>query len=118
MPINLPPAEQLLNTIPCGLVSVDTNGKVLYCNRVFQHFTGYAAGEITGQKIEIYKADQSDQYLQPLHMQEKMIRKDCLKNYMLPVIDHALQILKGDIKEDNFLSSVRLNHRMLTYTRN
>jgi hypothetical protein len=72
----------------------------------------------SGQKIEIYKADQSDQYLQPLHIQEHLTRMDCLKNYMMPVIDHAAEILNGERQEDNFLGSVRLNKRMLTYTRN
>lgn len=52
MDLKIPPAEQLLDTIPCGLVSFDTNGLVWYCNQAFQDFIRYTADEIVGQKIE------------------------------------------------------------------
>lgn len=47
-----PSAERLLDIIPCGVISFEANGQVLYCNQKFQDFIGYTAAEIIGQKIE------------------------------------------------------------------
>lgn len=68
-----------------------------------------------GQNIEVYKAEKGEQFFQPLNILDKFTQKQCLKNYMVSVIDKVYQILNDEGKKDNFLQSVSLNQRMLNY---
>ncbi len=52
MDSKIPLADHLLDVIPCGLISFEITGQVLYSNRTFQDFIGYTAPDITGQKVE------------------------------------------------------------------
>lgn len=70
----------------------------------------------SGQTIEIYKADKSTIFLKPLVNQTTYI--DCLKNYMIPVIEHTEALLNNQLLKDNFMESVCLNQRMLNYLNN
>jgi len=70
----------------------------------------------SGQTIEIYKADKSSEFLKPLLNQNTYT--DCLKNYMMPVIENAEALLNNHLSTDNFMQSVSLNQRMLNYLNN
>ena len=71
-----------------------------------------------GQTIRLYQAiNNSVTALSPL--QQSDIQQDnCLKDYMQPVVDQAWHLLRGEVKEDNFLQAVNLNERMLHYLNN
>lgn len=71
-----------------------------------------------GQLIEIYKSENRKEFLEPLFLDSEHVFKDCLENYMKFVIDHAEKVLSGKIKEDNFISSISLNKKMLNYLKN
>lgn len=71
-----------------------------------------------GQSIEVLKAETNKRFLQPLKSIEQYTRTQCLKDNMHHVINHAYDILNGKISEDNFLRSVSLNQKMLTYLNN
>lgn len=71
-----------------------------------------------GQTIEVLKAETNERFLQPLKSIEQYTRTQCLKDNMQHVINHAYDILNGKISEDNFLRSVSLNQKMLTYLNN
>lgn len=70
----------------------------------------------SGDKIEIYKSEDADGRIQPLILQSEMTK--CLKDYMYYVSEYAVNILNKSISEDNFLNSLELNQRMLTYKNN
>jgi predicted dehydrogenase len=70
----------------------------------------------SGNKIEVLKALPKSGFLQPL--MPGSVREGALKNYMEPVIHHAYMILAGETSEDNFIESVNLNKRLLTYLKN
>lgn len=62
----------------------------------------------SGDEIRIYKPNN-----QGALVEDKTLRKTgILKEYMLPVIQKALHLLKGE-GEDNFLSSLQMNWRIL-----
>ena len=69
----------------------------------------------SGQNIEIYRAVKGEHFLQPLTIQDQYTRDQCLKNYMVNVIDMAYQLLNKEEQKDNFLQSIGLNQRMLNY---
>ena len=104
----------------------NTNVSILGLNNVkFAHFEidlylTYHKIKISesGQTIEVLKANASDRFLQPLTKEENLTRTGCLKDNMRHVINHAHDILNGKISEDNFLRSVSLNKKMLTYLNN
>lgn len=68
-----------------------------------------------GNLIEIYKTENKSTFLLPLIFQENLSKKDCLKNYMVPVTDYALKILENPELKDNFINSINLNLKMLNY---
>lgn len=68
-----------------------------------------------GQNIEIYRAEKGELFLQPLNIQDIYTREQCLKNYMVSVIDNVYQLLRNKERKDNFLQSLSLNQRMLNY---
>ena len=71
-----------------------------------------------GKSISYYQAAKSDLFLQPLLIDSEKSKEDCLKNYMIPVIDHAYQLLNGSITDNTFLSTLNLNKRVLNYIKN
>lgn len=68
-----------------------------------------------GQLIEIYKAEKGGQFLQNLNIQNSYSRVGCLNNYMLNVINEIYGLLSGEKQKDNFLQSIELNIKLLTY---
>ncbi len=71
-----------------------------------------------GNLIEIYKSEGESAFLLPLSLQESLSKKECLKNYMVPVTDHAVKLMENEELEDNFISSITLNLKMLNYKNN
>lgn len=72
----------------------------------------------SGNIIEVFKALEKTRFLQPLTIQHEYTREDALKNFMVSVIDHAKKMLAESVHEDNFIQSVNLNKRLLTYLKN
>lgn len=68
----------------------------------------------SGQNIDFYSNRQSGKNYSPLVRLEES-KKECLKNYMKPIIDYAHTILSDLTLEDNFMSSATLNKKMLEY---
>lgn len=66
-----------------------------------------------GDRIEFYSSLQNSGKLSPLFKTEEFL--GCITDYMKPVIEKALDILVGKCEEDNFISSIKLNTRMLNY---
>ena len=71
-----------------------------------------------GNIVEVYKAETGQKTLAPLILQEKLSKKDCLKNYMVPVTNEAIALIENTDLHDNFLSSIKLNLKMLNYKKN
>jgi predicted dehydrogenase len=71
-----------------------------------------------GNLIEIYKSEGESAFLLPLVFQENLSKKDCLKNYMIPVTDYAIKLLENSELKDNFINSIKLNLKMLNYKNN
>jgi len=71
-----------------------------------------------GNIIEVYKSEEKSTFLLPLSIQENLSKKDCLKNYMIPVTDYAVKLIENEELEDNFISSITLNLKMLNYKNN
>jgi predicted dehydrogenase len=72
--------------------------------------TGNTGISITdsGRKIAVHGSSNTQPFLLPLSLQE-----NCLRDYMLPVIQHAKDILQSPGKHDNFIESCDLNLKML-----
>ncbi len=68
-----------------------------------------------GQNIEIFKAENSKQFLKPLSILADLSYENCIENYMVNVIENVHQLLKDKNLKDNFLQSINLNTRMLNY---
>ena len=66
-----------------------------------------------GRTIEVLKADERFSILS-----SKQIFKNCMKDNMVHVISKAEELLNGKNAQDNFISSVELNQRMLNYLNN
>lgn len=49
---------------------------------------------------------------------ENILLSDCLNNYMVPICDYAIQLHLNNNLKDNFLSSLRLNKKMLKILNN
>jgi predicted dehydrogenase len=62
----------------------------------------------SGRKIAVNTSSNTQPFLLPLNLQE-----NCLRDYMLPVIQHAKDILQSPGKHDNFIDSCDLNLKML-----
>ncbi|MFA4870250.1 MAG: Gfo/Idh/MocA family oxidoreductase [Pedobacter sp.] len=100
-----------------------TNISVLGLSRVqFSHFEvdlyfeKYKISIINaGNTIDVYKAADQSGFLQPLILQENLSKKKCLKNYMNSVILESLKLTDNRSLEDNFLTSINLNLKMLNY---
>ncbi|MDL2143319.1 Gfo/Idh/MocA family oxidoreductase [Flavobacterium tructae] len=71
-----------------------------------------------GNLIEIFKSEGESTFLLPLNLQENLGKKDCLKNYMIPVTDYAVKLMENKELEDNFINSITLNLKMLNYKNN
>ena len=71
-----------------------------------------------GDIIEVYRSEKTGNNLQPLALQPEFTRHGCLKNYMIRVTDHAMKLMNGQVKNDNFLGSINLNQSMLKYKDN
>jgi hypothetical protein len=71
-----------------------------------------------GNRIEIYKSDGKSTILLPLKLKENLSKEDCLKNYMIPVTNHAIELMEKLELEDNFINSINLNLKMLNYKNN
>ena len=68
----------------------------------------------SGQNIDFYSSKKSEKTYSPLVPSEEP-KKECLKNYMEPIIDYANTMLTNLDSEDNFMSSATLNKKMLEY---
>lgn len=66
-----------------------------------------------GNTINVYKAGIMNRFLLPLALQENESQTNLMKNYMLPVAQHAVNLLQNKITADNFKSSVELNISMI-----
>ena len=91
-------------------------------NVLFSHFeidlyfkTCKIAIKQSGDQIDIFQTEVKGRILNPLTFSEPLSKKNCLNNYMLPVIDHAVNMLEDESINDNFLESVNLNLSMLKY---
>lgn len=101
----------------------DVNVNVLGLSNVhFSHFeidlyfsTFKIAIKESGDQIDIFESEIHGIFLNPLKCNEKLSRKNCLKNYMLEVVDSALNLLNSESNADNFIESVNLNLLMLKY---
>lgn len=68
-----------------------------------------------GDLIEIYEAPSSKEILKSLILKSELTENNSLKDHMKYVIEEAIQMIKGTKNQDNFLSSIALNQRMLKY---
>lgn len=68
-----------------------------------------------GNKIKIFGAVNSGSAQKFVQEDTKFRFTDCVKNYMQHVVGYVEGILKGEELNDNFLSSVELNERMIRY---
>lgn len=68
-----------------------------------------------GDSIEFYRAEKGSKNLSALIYQKEKTRTGCLKNYMIPVINHAINVAERKVLFDNFATSVQLNLRLLSY---
>jgi hypothetical protein len=101
----------------------DVNVNVLGLSNVhFSHFeidlyfsTFEIAIKESGDQIDIFESKIHEIFLNPLKCNKILSRKNCLKNYMLKVVDSALNLLNSESHEDNFIESVNLNLLMLKY---
>lgn len=71
-----------------------------------------------GNLIEIYKSEGKSEFLLPLNLKENLSKKDCLKDYMIPVTDYAIKLAENKELKDNFINSITLNLKMLNYKNN
>ena len=71
-----------------------------------------------GNIIEIYKSNGKSTILLPLKFQENLSKEDCLKDYMIPVTNYAIELIEKSELEDNFINSINLNIKMLNYKNN
>jgi glycine C-acetyltransferase len=69
----------------------------------------------SGDQIDIFESEFFGNLLKPLKLNKKLSRKNCLKNYMLEVVESALDLIDSESKHDNFIESVNLNLLMLKY---
>ena len=69
----------------------------------------------SGNEIEIFQSRVGSRSLNPLILNEQLSKKDCLSDYMLFVVQYALELLKNDTLNDNFSESLDLNLSMLNY---
>lgn len=67
----------------------------------------------SGNCIKVYEAPVGDRYAIPLKINEQKSAVDCLKDYMLPVIQSACQLLKNPLQPDNYLEASELNQQLL-----
>lgn len=70
-----------------------------------------------GQIIRLFQTQDNKGTNSPLQ-QDSIQQQDCLKDYMKPVVNQALNLLRGVEQEDNFIKSINLNERMLHYLNN
>jgi predicted dehydrogenase len=71
-----------------------------------------------GQTIRLYQATNNNSTTFSPLQQSNIQQDNCLKDYMQPIIDQAGHLLRGRVKEDNFLQATHLNQRMLNYLNN
>ena len=66
--------RDLLESVPDGIVMVNRAGRIVVCNSQAEHLFGYAAGELTGQLVEVllphgsrdaHASHRSDYFAQP-----------------------------------------------------
>lgn len=69
-----------------------------------------------GDRIEFYSSTEGPVAINPLVKNEEL--SGCISDYMKSVIQEAANILVGKNCEDNFVSSLALNTRMLKYLNN
>lgn len=101
----------------------DVNVNVLGLSNVnFSHFeidlyfeTFKIAIKESGNQIDIYESEIHGYFLNPLKKNKQISMKSCLKNYMLQVVDSAINLLDSESNNDNFIESVNLNLLMLKY---
>ncbi len=104
----------------------DVNVNVLGLSNVqFSHFeidlyfsSVKIAIKESGDQIDIFESENFDNFLKPLKFNKKLSRKNCLKNYMLEVVDSAIDLIDSESNADNFIESVNLNLLMLKYLNN
>jgi predicted dehydrogenase len=72
-----------------------------------------------GKDIVTYKADPTEQFLNPLFAIQSLSKTDCTKDYMKEVIDYSFQLLDGNTSfKDNFIEAANLNKSMLSILNN
>ncbi len=69
----------------------------------------------SGNEIEIFQSEVKGKFLNPLTFSEPLSKKNCLHNYMVPVVNHATNLLKNVSVSDNFIESLDLNLNMLNF---
>ncbi|MBN8703038.1 MAG: Gfo/Idh/MocA family oxidoreductase [Bacteroidetes bacterium] len=69
---------------------------------------GYVSIRNSGNTIEVFERRKTDSYLLPLIQME-----NCIKDYMIPVVDNVFRILDGEIERDNFIESINMNKEVL-----
>jgi predicted dehydrogenase len=69
----------------------------------------------SGDQVDIFESKIHRNFLNPLKYNKKLSRKNCIKNYMLEVVDSALNLLDSESNTDNFIESINLNLLMLKY---
>lgn len=62
----------------------------------------------SGQTIEVLNSNNNT-------LVSEVIYKNCLKNYMEPIVNKAYEILNDKSINDNFIQSINLNKQMLNY---
>ncbi|PTS95978.1 hypothetical protein DBR11_20055 [Pedobacter sp. HMWF019] len=102
-----------------GDININVLGlsNVLFSHFEIDIFLEYTKISITnaGDLIEIYEAGKFNGFLQPLNINTGLTQTNCLKDYMKSVTDKAIELTKGVADQDNFLSSIVLNQKMLKY---
>jgi Oxidoreductase family, NAD-binding Rossmann fold len=66
-----------------------------------------------GQTAELYSLKDKKQINTILNLDKTY--SDCNKDFMIAVINRAEELLSGRIQQDNFLNSILLNKKMMTY---
>lgn len=69
-----------------------------------------------GNTIEFYTIEKNDKKKSTkVKLLEEKTKTDCIKDYMIPVKNHLLNIVEGKVLFDNFIASIELNLKSLKY---
>ncbi len=86
--------RNLVDMNPYGIVEMDINGTIIFCNKTFNDILGYNAGELIGKKIwSFYETKEKEKYLREYF---KRVAKEHLK----PIVIIDKNIKKNGQKVD------------------